>query len=70
MLAVILAILPGQIQPATWRYAESNPGGFESYSEHMAFKRLLTKHGSPGAVLDYPRNPYYRDKHGRRCAFK
>ena len=73
-IAALLFLLfwPGQMSTASlWIYEDC--GGFKSYGERLEFKRLLKKHGlhhQVSIVYDWPKDPYFVDEKGRRCAFK
>lgn len=68
----ILIFWPGQVSTASaWEYKDC--GGFKSYGERVEFDRLLKKHGLHkrfSIIYNYPRDPYFEDLEGRRCAFK
>lgn len=71
-LLLLVIVWPGRISTVSaWKYEDY--GGFESYGERLEFRRLLKKHGlhqQVSIVYEWPKNPYFIDAEGRRCAFK
>jgi len=72
VLLIHLVLLVTGIDTSVWKYSDC--GGFSSFSERVAFQKLIKKHGLGYAVnvvwLEKGEWVYYRESDGQRCKLK